>query len=305
MSYEEFKTCLLEELNSLYGEAAVIIIENTYRNNSQHLEGICIKQKGMDSHVGFIVYLDGLYSLYQGGMTLEECVKTIYEEERGFEYTGEMKVLTGSFSDWSFVKRHVYPVLLSTKENQEMLKNLVSTPMLDLSIVYMIQIYLQGGVVFRKYIDYGQLSAYRISREGLHGQAMSNMEGEGYRMRTMEEMLKEMLEEAGCAEDMQKSPESREMELPMYVLTNRKRSYGAAGLLDRKLLMEFAGGRSFYILPSSVHEIIFVSEECVEDWKVLDCMIEGINKSEVREEDRLSDHSYYYDGESGEIRICA
>ena len=170
MNYEEFKTYLLAELHNLYGEAALITIEKAYKNNSRHLEGICIKQKSIDSPVGFATYLDDLYSLYQRGMTPEKCVKTVYEEERSFEYTEEMKAFTGNFSDWRFVRGHVYPVLLSTKENRELLKSLVSTSMLDLSIVYTIRVNLKEWGNTDIKINEELLSYYGISRESSRAQ---------------------------------------------------------------------------------------------------------------------------------------
>lgn len=50
---------------------------------------------------------------------------------------------------------------------------------------------------------------------------------------------------------------------------------------------------------------IFVSVEKECDPKRLDCMVADINQTTVSKEERLSDHSYYYDGETGDIRMCA
>ena len=58
-----------------------------------------------------------------------------------------------------------------------------------------------------------------------------------------------------------------------YILTNSAEFYGAAGILDRKLVQEFADGRDFFILPSSVNETIFVPAEEGSDMEIYNCMV--------------------------------
>ena len=78
----------------------------------------------------------------------------------------------------------------------------------------------------------------------------------------------------------------------MYVVT-RKGSYcGASAVLDagvqHKLSEIFPLG--CYILPSSIHECLAVSSDM--DPNMLAHMVHDINRSEVAEQDRLSDHVF-------------
>lgn len=91
----------------------------------------------------------------------------------------------------------------------------------------------------------------------------------------------------------------------MYVLTNSLRMFGAAGILDRKFLKDKLGEKNYYMLPSSIHETIFVPAVEGADWKTLNCMVREVNEKEVSEEERLSDHCYFYEGKTGELRSCA
>ena len=84
--------------------------------------------------------------------------------------------------------------------------------------------------------------------------------------------------------------------LPMYVLSNILNHYGATSILNipfmdkvREKLKE-----DFYILPSSVHELILipVSEAPCEE-KLLN-MVREVNMKEVPEEDFLADGVYRY-----------
>ncbi|MBR6395409.1 MAG: hypothetical protein IKS09_00405, partial [Lachnospiraceae bacterium] len=58
-----------------------------------------------------------------------------------------------------------------------------------------------------------------------------------------------------------------------------------------------------YLIPSSVHEILIVPENC----NVLPCtvrdMIKEVNENCVDPEDFLSDTLYMYEKESGNIKI--
>lgn len=91
--------------------------------------------------------------------------------------------------------------------------------------------------------------------------------------------------------------------LPMYVATNASKTYGAAVILYDGLL-ETAAERlsSFYALPSSVHEFMFIPDTFgnVADIKQ---MVQEINADEVPEEEVLSDNIYHYDSNAHELKI--
>src|SRR5699024_7535782 len=91
----------------------------------------------------------------------------------------------------------------------------------------------------------------------------------------------------------------------MYVLTNRMRSYGAAciaypyipGMIGETL------GSDYYILPSSVHEVMIVPACGGLDGEELEEMVREINATQVAEEEVLSDHIYYYERRTGCLRM--
>ena len=232
---------------------------------------------------------------------METSMKAVYERIEDMGHLKKMGELAERITDWEYVREHVYPVLLSTKENEKILKSLVSTSLLDLSVVYTIRIDLKEEGNTDTKVNAVLLNHYGISREELHNQAVCNMEQDGYQFQSIEEVLEEMCPFEAWEEEKEKGGNKP----PMYVLTNRAKFYGAAGILNRKLLREFAGGRSFYILPSSLHETIFIPAELESNSEALDCMVVDINQTAVLKEDRLSDHSYYYDGEAGDIRMSA
>ena len=81
----------------------------------------------------------------------------------------------------------------------------------------------------------------------------------------------------------------------MYVATNKSRIGGAAVMLLDDVLDEFCkthGLEKIYIIPSSLHEVILVSPMMGED--EVNSMIVDVNRTQVDEWDRLSDHVYHF-----------
>ena len=89
----------------------------------------------------------------------------------------------------------------------------------------------------------------------------------------------------------------------MYVLTNRLRSHGAAAVLYEGCLEKIAAelACNYYVLPSSIHEVILTPDRHGFSYEELSSMVKEINESQVREEEVLSDHAYYYDRNRKEL----
>lgn len=305
MEFEEFKQEITEGLQKIYGGKADIAVREIVKNNGVKYNGILIALKDSGYRAVPTISLDDFYDAFERGrMNMGECIRNIYHAREAYGNEKETEQFVGEIFDWEMVKDNVYPVLLSTEENQEIIEKLVSIPVLDLSIVYIIRGELSGGNTGSVKVSRGLLESYGISSEQLHEQAMENLEKDGYRFRNMNTMLKDM----GCQEIIEEAQGTfyGRMRMPeMYVLTNSAGMYGAAGILNKKLMREFAGGRDFIILPSSTHETIFIPATDRIDKGFCDEMVSEVNRTAVAAEERLADHSYYYDAEANEIRMCA
>ena len=126
-----------------------------------------------------------------------------------------------------------------------------------------------------------------ISIPDLEAAAAQN-DGESYFVRKMSEIL-------GFADDSTSQ---------MYVISKGDGMFGAAAMLDNSILSRlqriFPDG--FYILPSSIHEVLAVSAGTASP-EELAVMVRNINREQVSEEDRLSDHVFTV--ERGILTIAA
>lgn len=82
------------------------------------------------------------------------------------------------------------------------------------------------------------------------------------------------------------------------IVTNKERMFGAINIYNEdciKQVQEILGTKNFYVLPSSIHEVICVPTEGIEIDDLL-TMVTEVNQTQVREEERLGDFVLYYDG---------
>ena len=71
------------------------------------------------------------------------------------------------------------------------------------------------------------------------------------------------------------------------------------------LLHDFARriGSDFYILPSSVHEVLLIPADNQISMSTLSSMVRDVNSSQLAREEILSDHVYYYSLETDQITM--
>ena len=100
-------------------------------------------------------------------------------------------------------------------------------------------------------------------------------------------------------------------DFPIYALTNDKLNFGSGMIcvdsIFRKVVERI--GCDFYILPSSVHELLFVpvnnfdeGESAEEIENYLLSMVWEVNHSQVEPNERLSNHIYFVDHKTMEFR---
>lgn len=82
-----------------------------------------------------------------------------------------------------------------------------------------------------------------------------------------------------------------------YVLSNTEKFHGATAILYPGLLQEIgeATKSNFFLLPSSLHEVILMKDNGEMSAEELQRMVMQINRTEVKPEEVLSDEVYCYD----------
>ena len=87
------------------------------------------------------------------------------------------------------------------------------------------------------------------------------------------------------------------------VETGELANYGASCIADQAFMEEVTGrlGDDYAIIPSSIHEVIFINIEDGMDANQIAAMIRDVNTAELRPEEVLSDRAYMYDYEHSRV----
>lgn len=308
MTYTEFQNAVLERIKIIKGRNCEVTIREVPKNNGIRLMGISIMEKGSD--ICPTIYLESFYDAYKKGEELPDVVQDICEIYRQNMIIGTVNF--EFFLDYGRVKNRIFLKMINYEENREMLANVPHRRFLDLAVVcyyaYMNDLMGKGSIQ----IDKDLLSKWEISEEELFFDAEKNTRNIlGMELKDMHELLFGMLlqkwnsttpEEVKLIEDEVYGLTS---EVPMYIMTLRGGSFGAVCMSVSEWMEQFGRecGGSFFILPSSIHELILIPENCGETAENLQKMVCEVNASCVSAEEKLSDSVYYYNLQTKNVEL--
>ena len=314
MELNEFLNKIKSAMEEYFSQTANISIQSVTKNNGIILQGIVITIKG--NNVAPTIYVDGFFREYKNGKTFGTIVNEIINiyEKNQLQDNVDMNF----FLNYETVKQTIMFKLINFKKNETLLKNVPHIKYLDLAIVFYSLLLNDTFGSATILIHNSHLKLWNITEDELYQSAMENTPKVlKPKIHNMEEIMREMLldnlkrefmesgEKLGekADEDMFESAVDKmlesictDKEIPMYVLSNQTKLNGASCILYQNTIREFASKREddFYILPSSIHEVILVpAKECREPQR-LPAMVREVNETQVMDEEILSDEVYYY-----------
>lgn len=286
MSFEGFRSCIC--LNIQHSLNVKAKIQEVVKVNDVKWYGLVIMAGS--GNVEPIIFLEAFYDEYLQGRTLEEIEQDIIEIYRENRHSCQSDA--ESFRDWNWVKKRIVFSLINMGMNREYLKKVPYVPCLDLAVVFRCFLDSEANIP----IHNSYLERWGITKDELYAVAMENtpklfpsvIKGMG-------EFIGELI---GCPCDMA----SPVME-SLYVLSTQYRQYGAASLLYKDVLKEFADrqGTDLYILPSSIHDVVIVPVTGEINPVRLDEMVRIVNAECLSTDEILSDHMYKYVRETEQI----
>ena len=295
LSREAFYGSLREELLVRCPVGMEISFQTITRNNDVRLHGCLLRRN--ESHIAPTLYMENFYDLYKDGLSVGEtadamlriCVNSL-DDVREFDFAPE---------DWESVRKMIGMKVLGYERNPELLQRVPYIRYEDLAVVF-IFVLKEAGITGGVAVITSELSGlWGISAEELFAQARQSAPV------LLEPVVCNIRNMIGdCPEEVEEIIDDPENAVDMYILTNKSQTYGASALFYPGLLekiTDYLGG-GFYILPSSVHEVILIPEAAGEP-DALRRMVQEVNRCEVPEDMILSDNVYYYDPEEKQFRI--
>lgn len=323
MDYSDFLDFIKTEVQSHMGEGYTISATHVKKNNGILLDGITIAGKGQRIFPAF--YLNGCYRDYQEGKSTAEIVEEIIGAYHADGLRPEIDL--DFFKSYQEMKDRVLFKLVHYHKNRELLKEIPHIRFLDLAILFYCKItnrLLENGTIL---ITNSHLAIWQVTTEELYQDAMRNTPADSPAViQTMEEVVKgiyehELQEKWGADaevsqfidrmfdEEQQKvtvsKPDRVEGGRMMYVLSNPKKLFGAAAMLYPQVVARFAEriAADLYLLPSSVHEIIMIPDDGLQDKDELLRMVSEINDTQVDPEEVLAYAVYHFNRRDSEILL--
>ena len=300
MSYREFLNLCAKEIREEYGEEISTEITDTMKNNGVEFAGLLIRKKGLSLAPNF--YLQKQYSDWKGeACSLKEIVKKLMDSFEEEIKNHERVTQEVQFS-WEHIRDKVFVRLVNKEKNHSLLERVPYEEYLDLALVYYARFEFSDDLQGTLLIEQTHCEQLGISEEELKAVARTNMRRDmPIRIIRMDSILLQLGEKMGVHFD------GEDCQRMMYVISNPKGIFGAAVMTyedELERISEMIEG-SYYILPSSIHEVILVPAAEDSDASFFANMVRDINRTQVDPIEVLSDSVYFYDRELHIVRRVA
>lgn len=274
-------------LKSRFPEGTQIERVPIQKNNNVLKDSICIREPGANCSPA--IHIGDYYTLFSEGTEIDTIAEAIIEDYE--KYKNEISFDMSIFQNYEWIKERVGFKLINYATNVKMLKDMPHVPFLDLAIAVVVDVTEITGIPSTCTVLNHHMEAWNVGPDQLIKRALENMACKNpARLQTMMEIL----------DELPGGNHMEEEEVPMYVLTNASNYWGAGCILYPGMLRACAEkiGNEFYLLPSSVHEMIFIPCDKVSEPEELVRIVREVNRTQVSLLDRLSDHIYKYDREA-------
>ena len=299
MNYKEYVAQVAKDLRTRYGLNVQVQDINKLQGESYHGLAIATGKPGLSACLNLEVFYEALGRMGD----YDEILQDVYAASKNaIEKTPAIEVerLTG----YEGIRKLLTVQLVPRTGNEAMLAAVPHHDVLDLALVYRIEFpeVSREGEKATTLLANAHLERFGITESQLYEDAICNAaERHPATIRSLFETLGAMMGAEAVEQEMGGSDS-------IYIATCEGGVWGAGviaypGFLDKAA--EKMGG-NYYILPSSVHEMLLLSDTTTHmGYQALERMVQEINRSEVRPQDRLSDHVYHYDAQQKALELAS
>ncbi|WP_026522971.1 DUF5688 family protein [Butyrivibrio sp. VCB2001] len=251
--------------------------------------------KPADSEVGVSLNASTLYRDYESGVPYETIAKGATDlADRSLRNQPEFDV--DSFKDYDKMKGTLAMEVVSKERNAELLDTVPHKDIEDMSVVYRFVLGETPAGSGTILVTNQMLENYGITADQLHQDAMKT--APEVRPLVIEGMCEVLAKQMGV-QDLEMLGLNIPPEQEQIFVASVEGNVHGAGVLAYENFMEKAservGGESFFILPSSIHEILIVPDNGIMDLRHLESMVREVNATTVDPSEQLTDNVYHYD----------
>ncbi len=290
MDYEQFKEGFREDLKAALQARGIAadLRENHVEKLNQSYDALSVTPEG--SSIGVNLNLGSIFEAHASGLSYkEELDRAVTQIEAGIQQIPEIRA--ADIVNYDEMKHKLSMEVVSAERNTDLLQKIPHEQMEDMAVVYRLILGETPGGHNTLLVTNDLMEQFGITREQLHADALVNApEIRPSEIRGMTEVMNEMFG-GGMMPEMDPADEQ------LFVASVPSNEHGA-GVIAYPNFFEDAAeklGGDFYVLPSSIHEVLLVRDNGEMSVNDLEDMVRSVNASEVRPEEQLTDHVYHYD----------
>lgn len=307
MNYLEFLEMIRDKVESTMGKGYEVNIHQVDKINDGQLQGIVIREMNQD--IAPNIYLENYFEDYKKGKSIVDIVDEIITIYRNNKHPN---IVIDHINEYGPVKDKIFYKIINYKKNEKQLKNIPHYKMFDLAIIFCLLVNRDSNGIGCITINQELIEKWNVTSNDLYNDAQKNTPFLfPPKVKSMKEVIKSIiLKELSADENSEETDEilsmlmdTSEDEHQMFVATNVDGINGAAWLCYENELESFGKmiNSSFYILPSSIHEVILVpSQEKMEPQTLLE-MVKDVNNTQVADNEILSNNIYRYEKDEGKL----
>ncbi|SFL21747.1 hypothetical protein SAMN05216390_11474 [Lachnospiraceae bacterium KH1T2] len=292
MDYEQFKADFQDALRDEFAGRGAEVELTARKVEKMNGSYDAITVRPQDSAIGVNVSVERAFAAYGKGEDISEIADHFADAvENGFKESPKFDI--ESISDYEQMKSKLAMEVVSAERNAELLQTVPHEQMEDMAVVYRFILDQSNSGNGTILVTNQMLDQYGISKEQLRADAMEIApEIRPAEIRGMSEVMNEMA--PGMIPEI--APEDEQM----FVATVPDKIHGA-GVIAYPNFMEDAAqkaGGDYFVLPSSIHEVLLVKDNGQMSVKELENMVKEVNATQVEPADQLTDHVYHYDSQN-------
>lgn len=305
MTFKKFTEALTREVRNIIHEemddAISISLNKVVKTNDEVLHGITLKM--LDKNCMPTFYFEDFYEAYEEGDDIKEMAKAIV----GISCEAYLNVPDfATFSlEFENVRDHLLVQLLDADLNEERLKQMVYKPVGNgFVMVAYIAIKSSSEGYMRTAVTKDMAESYGYDEDEVMDTAFSNT------IARFEPIFASLI---GFNKKGVISPEDNLLDKnlkinadpQLYILTNSSFNDGACTFFY-PFVAERIGeilGDNYYVLPSSLHEVIIVPANMNLEVKTMQRMVSDANSTVVDKRDILSEKVLFYNREKNILRV--
>ena len=206
------------------------------------------------------------------------------------------------FNNYDDIRDHLRVRLMDIKSNTDKMQDLIYEPVgCGMALVAYMEMddYLAEGAIANVPKSFAQMEG-ASRRLIMHDAMTGSVAAEKPRLSPIQDML------LGIGENMLVTSGKVEGEMPL-VLTTEEGRLGASVLFYPDMtrrIGEIVGG-DYYVLPSSVHEVMILPDHGQSDPKALAMMVKQINEATVSPQERLGNKVLHYRNDLQKLQVAA